>query len=98
MSVSRAQQQAIEMRRIERERRRREEIEKRQTKAAHAMGLTLMQWWIRRDNLKKVAEFKEAIAIVKHDPELRAALLRELGCSCIDGQKALPAPERGTTP
>jgi hypothetical protein len=50
MSISRAQQQAIEMRRIEREKRRREEIEKRETKAAHAAGMTLMQWWIRRDN------------------------------------------------
>ena len=80
------------MRRIEREKRRREEIEKRQTKLAHAAGLTLMQWWIRRDNLKKLEEFKETIELVKRDPELRAALLRELGCTCIDGLKALPAP------
>jgi hypothetical protein len=81
------------MRRIEREKRRREEIEKRETKLAGQAGMTLMQWWIRRDNLKKVEEFKEAIEIAKRDPELRAALLRELGCSCIDGQKSLPAPE-----
>jgi hypothetical protein len=44
--------------------------------------------------LKKVATVREAIEAAKRDPELRAALLRELGCTCIiDGQKALPAPE-----
>ena len=51
-----------------------------------------MQWWVHRDNLKKVETVKEAIEAAKRDPELRAALLRELGCSCITtDQKVLPS-------
>ena len=91
MSASFAQQEAIKLRRIERQERQRQKEHDRETKLAHAAGMTLMQWWIQRDNLRKVEVVKDAIESAKRDPELRAALLRELGCSCIT-QKALPAP------
>jgi hypothetical protein len=92
MSVSFAEQQAIKLRRIEREERRQQKIHDRETKLAHEAGMTWLQWKIRQRDLEKLADFKDAIEIAKRDPELRAALLRELGCNCIN-QKALPAPD-----
>jgi hypothetical protein len=93
MSVSRAEQQAIKMRRAERQEQQREKEMAREMKLAHAAGMTWMQWKVRQDDLKRLADFKETIEIAKRDPELRVALLRELGCHCIADQKALPVPE-----
>ena len=92
MSTSFAKQQAIKLRRIERQERRQQKIMDRETKLAHSEGLTWMQWKVRQHDLEKLADLKETIEIAKRDPELRAALLRELGCYCITNQKALPAP------
>jgi hypothetical protein len=61
MSTSRAEQQAIKMRRLEQQERQREKEMARETRAAHAAGMTLMQWWIHQDNLKSVETVKEAI-------------------------------------
>jgi hypothetical protein len=94
MSTSFAQRQAIKLRQIEREERRQREVRDREIKLANAAGMTWLQWKIQQDNLEKLADFKDAIEIAKHNPELRAALLRELGCCCITNQKVLPAPER----
>jgi hypothetical protein len=91
MSVSFAQQQAIKLRRIEREEQRREKEKAREIKLVNAAGMTWLQWQIHQDNLRKLADFKDAIKIAKNDPELRAALLRELGCHCMTDQKALPS-------
>jgi hypothetical protein len=91
MSVSFAKQQAIKQRWIERQERQREKEKAREIKLANAAGMTWMQWKIHQDNLRKLADFKDAIEIAKNDPKLRAALLRELGCDCMTDQKALPA-------
>jgi hypothetical protein len=94
MSTSFADQQAIKMRRIERQERQRKKEMDREIKTANAAGMTWLQWRVRQDDLRKLEDFKEAIEIAKRNPELRAALLRELGCSCITtNQKSLPAPE-----
>jgi hypothetical protein len=94
MSTSFAQQEAIRLRRIERQERQRKKEMDREIKLANAAGMTWLQWRVRQDDLRKLEDFKEAIEIAERDPELRAALLRELGCSCITtNQKALPAPE-----
>lgn len=62
-------------------------------KLAHAAGMTWGQWKQQEMHLENVAVVKDVIEIAKRDPELRAALLRELGCACITNQKAIPAPE-----
>lgn len=94
MSISFAKQQAIKLRNIEREERRRKKVQDRETKLAHAAGMTWGQWKVHQHELGRLEDFKEAIEIAKRDPELRAALLRELGCSCVAERKALPAPKQ----
>jgi hypothetical protein len=93
LSTSFAKQQAIKLRRIERQERQRKMEMEREMKRARAAGMTWMQWKVRQDDLVRVEDLKEAIEIARHDPELRAALLRELGCQCVTNPKALPAPD-----
>jgi hypothetical protein len=92
MSISFAKRQAIKLRGIEREERRQRKIYDRETKLARAAGMTWAQWKRRQRHLEKVAVVKDAIETAKRDPELRAALLRALGCSYVTTKKALPAP------
>ena len=94
MSKSFAEQQAIKLRRFERQEQQRKKEMDHETKLAHAAGMTWMQWKVWQSDLARVEDLKDAIEIAKRDHELRAALLRELGCDCIN-QKALPTPEDG---
>ncbi len=89
---------AIRLRNLDRSERRRQKQEDREKKLAYAAGLTWFQWKQRQlaedrreDDVEAV---KAAIEIAKRNPDLRAAILRELGVEPASGSKALPAPQK----